>query len=57
MDSDELSEWLEGLTSEQFKKIVDFFNTMPKLAHDITVRNTNTGKDFTIHLEGLADFF
>ena len=57
MDSDELSEWLEGLTSEQFKKIVDFFFTMPKLAHDITVKNTNTGKDFTIHLEGLADFF
>ena len=54
---EEIVEWLEGLTTEQFKKVTDFFTTMPKLKHSFTIKNTNTGKDFTITLEGLADFF
>ena len=54
---DEVSEWLEDLTTEQFGKIVKFFTTMPKLSHSITIKNTNTNKDFTVVLEGLQDFF
>jgi len=57
MATGELEEWLEDLTSEKFAKINDFFNTMPKLSHTIKEKNTNTGLDFTITLEGLADFF
>ena len=57
MTDNEVEEWLEELTTEQFKKIAEFFQTMPKLSHSITVKNTNTGKDFTIVLEGLQDFF
>ena len=57
MSRDELSEWLEGLTSEQFGRVTNFFVTMPRLRHSFTVKNENTGKDFTITLEGLADFF
>ena len=57
MAPDEVSEWLDALTTEQFQKISKFFQTMPKLKHSFTVKNTNTGKDFTIVLEGLADFF
>jgi hypothetical protein len=57
MVSGELEEWLDDLTSENFKKITNFFETMPKLSHTITMRNTNTDKDFTVTLEGLADFF
>ena len=57
MAAGELQEWLEELTSDKFAKINDFFNTMPKLSHDIKVKNTNNGQDFTITLEGLADFF
>ena len=53
----ELVEWLESLTSEQFKKIESFFETMPKLTHEITVTNPKTGKDNTVVLEGLSDFF
>lgn len=54
---EEIVEWLEGLTTEQFRKVTEFFRTMPKLKHSFTIKNTNTGKDFTITLEGLADFF
>ena len=53
----EIEEWLEGLTSEQFRKITNFFVTMPKLRHSFTLTNENTGEDFKITLEGLSDFF
>ena len=57
MGAGEIEEWLESLTSSQFTKILEFFATMPKLSHSITKKNTNTGENFTIVLEGLADFF
>lgn len=57
MSDSEVEEWLEGLTTEQFKKVADFFRTMPKLSHTINMKNTNTGENFTIVLEGLQDFF
>ena len=57
MTSEEVIEWLEGLTTEQFMKISNFFSTMPKLSHSVTVKNTKTDTDFTVKLEGLADFF
>ncbi len=53
----ELKEWVESLTSEQFKKIENFFETMPKLSHTIEVTNPKTKKKNTIVLEGLTDFF
>jgi len=57
MSSGEVNEWLDSLTTEQFQKISKFFQTMPKLKHSFTVKNPKTGNDFTIVLEGLADFF
>ena len=57
MNLAEIQDWLEGLTSEQFGKIMDFFATMPRLRHSFTLKNENTGEPFTITLEGLADFF
>ena len=57
MADNELEEWLEELTTEQFKKIINFFQTMPKLSHSFTLKNKKKGTDFTVKLEGLADFF
>jgi hypothetical protein len=53
----ELSEFLEQLSSKQFKEIEKFFETMPKLSHIITVKNPNTGEEREVTLEGLAAFF
>jgi len=53
----ELVEWLETFDSTQFKGIENFFNTMPKLTHVVTVKNPNTGRDNEIVLEGLSSFF
>ena len=57
MAEGEAQEWLEGLTSVQFNKVMDFFITMPRLEHSFTLKNKNTGNNFTIKLEGLQDFF
>jgi hypothetical protein len=53
----ELVEFIEGLTSEQFKQIERFFQTMPKLSHTISVKNPKTGVMNTVTLEGLTSFF
>ena len=53
----ELMEFLESMNSEQFKKIQNFFETMPKLKQEIEVTNPNTGVESTVTLEGLASFF
>ena len=53
----EMAEFLEQLSSKQFKEIEKFFETMPKLSHTVKVKNPNTGVDNEILLEGLNAFF
>jgi len=54
---DERLNFIEQLSSKQFKDVEKFFATMPKLSHTIEVINPNTKKKNSIVLEGLADFF
>ena len=53
----ELIGFLEQMNSIQFKEIEKFFETMPKLSHEVKFVNPNTGKENTVVLEGLASFF
>ena len=53
----EITEFLEGMNSSQFKEIERFFETMPKLSHDVKVKNPKTGVESTVTLEGLSSFF
>jgi hypothetical protein len=53
----ELTQFLEQLSSKQFKEIETFFETMPKLSHTVTVTNPKTGVESDIVLEGLTAFF
>jgi hypothetical protein len=53
----ELKEFVESLPQEAFNNIRVFFDTMPKLRHDIEVTNPNTGKINKVTLSGIADFF
>ena len=53
----EVIDFFENMNSSQFKKVQEFFETMPKLSHTVTVENPNTGKSSEILLEGLASFF
>ena len=53
----EIHDFLEQLSSKQFKEVEDFFVTMPKLSHTIKVKNPNTEVENEVLLEGLASFF
>lgn len=54
---DELIEFLNNLTSEQFDKIQTFFQTMPKLKTYIDYKCPVCGKEHHKYMEGLASFF
>ena len=53
----EITNFLEQMNSIQFKQIEYFFETMPKLSHEITFTNPNTKVESTVVLEGLSSFF
>ena len=53
----ELKEFIEGLPQDAFTKIKSFFDTMPKLKHEIEITNPNTNVTSKIVLTGIADFF
>tara|TARA_B100000780_G_C20935199_1_gene372868 strand:+ start:35 stop:748 length:714 start_codon:yes stop_codon:yes gene_type:complete len=53
----EITEFIEQLNTKQFKDVQKFFETMPKLKHEITVKNPKTKKESNITLTGLNDFF
>ena len=53
----ELIEFVEQLNTKQFKELQKFFDTMPKLKHEIEVKNPKTKKKSKVTLNGLNDFF
>mgnify|MGYP001268384449 CR=1 FL=1 len=53
----ELIDFIEQLSSQQFKDLQKFFDTMPRLKHTIMVENPKTKVKNKIELNGLNDFF
>jgi hypothetical protein len=53
----ELIDFIETMNSSQFKKIEQFFETMPKLSHTFKVTNPKTKVESEVTLEGLTSFF
>ena len=53
----ELREFIDQLSSKQFKEIEKFFETMPKLSYTTKITNPNTQVESEVTLEGLASFF
>ena len=53
----ELLEFVEQLSSKQFKKVEKFFETMPKLSHTIKIKNPKTDVESEVVLEGFSAFF
>jgi ribosomal protein L44E len=54
---EELVEFLNNLSSEQFMKVQKFFETMPKLTKEIKYNCPVCGKEHNKVLEGLSSFF
>ena len=53
----EALDFIGDLNSDQFQQVQKFFDTIPKLKHDLVVTNPKTNVESTIPLEGLAAFF
>jgi hypothetical protein len=53
----ELMDFINNLTSEQFGKIQSFFDTMPKMTHTINYNCPVCNKAHKIVLEGMESFF
>ena len=53
----ELTDFIEQLNTKQFKDVQKFFETMPKMKHEITIKNPKTKKESKVTLTGLNDFF
>ena len=53
----ELAEFVDQLNSKQFKEIENFFDTVPKLSHTVSIKNPETGVESDVVIEGLAGFF
>jgi hypothetical protein len=53
----ELDVFLESLNTKQFEEVQEFFNTMPKISHDVEFTNPKTKKKNKITLEGMQSFF
>jgi len=53
----ELDEFVDSLNSGQFKKLQDYYESLPKLKQDVEYTCEKCGKTETETLEGLASFF
>ena len=53
----ELDTFIDSLNSKQLEGIQKFFETMPKLKHEVKVTNPKTKKKGTVTLEGLDAYF
>lgn len=53
----ELFEFIDDMTTQQFKMIENFFQTMPVLSHTFEVTNPKTNIKNSVTLEGLTSFF
>jgi hypothetical protein len=54
--SENIQEFIELLTSDQYKNLINFFKTSPKLEKEIKYR-TSDGSERILLLRGLKDFF
>jgi hypothetical protein len=54
---EELLAFIESFSQEQFSKLEEFFNNLPKMNSKIDLKCSKCGFDHTISMEGLESFF
>ena len=57
MSDEDLIEFIESMNTDNLNSVLDFFDTMPKIKHQIKVINPNTNVENTINMEGIESFF
>ena len=53
----EVKEFLNSMTQEQFNKMREFFDTLPRLRKEIAWTCSGCGKEDSVVVEGLQNFF
>ena len=53
----ELDDFLESLSSGQFNKVREFFESMPKLSHEVDWKCSKCKKSKTLAITGVDSFF
>lgn len=56
-EREEIEEFVSHFTTEQFKMLTDFLETMPKLKTNIEFKCSHCKHETKINLEGIQDFF
>jgi len=54
---EDLNKFIESLSTKAFGDIQNFYNTMPKLIHEVEIENPKTKVKSKVTLQGLTDFF
>jgi len=57
MKAEEITQFLDELPQKSFEKIRKFFETMPRIKHEVEIENPKTKVKSKIVLQGLQDFF
>lgn len=57
VSEEEFEEFINNMTQDQFAKIRDFFNNIPKLTYSGQVQCPRCKKEHEVFLEGILDFF
>ena len=52
----DINDFIDQLPSQKFDEIMEFFDTMPKLRHVVSVTNPNTKVKSDVTIEGLQNF-
>jgi len=53
---EELQNFLESMSTEQFEHIKTFIDSIPKLEHDVKFNCSSCSQENNIHVEGVANF-
>ena len=56
MNDKEKKEFIESFSMQQFEKLTEFFDTMPKIRHYVKVKNPKTEVESEVLIEGLESF-
>ena len=57
MSEKDLDNFIDSMTTQNFEKLSDFFESMPKLSYDLEVVNPKTKVKSVVPIEGLQSFF
>jgi hypothetical protein len=52
-----VTDFIDNLNAEQFEKVVNFVQNVPKLRHDVTFKCESCSHENKLTLEGMNDFF